>query len=76
MVPEERTLVCVFGRFIAELSFTIASFHTIDTMELSQTIQQSTSVHENLLAALNPEEECEPHADQAFFDWINQNQDG
>ena len=45
-------------------------------MNLSETIRSSTSVHNNLLVALDPEVADGTDVYGAFMDWIDQNQDG
>ena len=44
-------------------------------MNLSETIRSSTSVHNNLLVALDAEVDG-TDVYGAFMDWIDQNQDG
>lgn len=45
-------------------------------MDLGESIRLSTSVHENLLVALDPELTSGVDAGQAFFEWMSQNRDG
>lgn len=45
-------------------------------MNLSETIRSSTSVHNNLLVALDPELADGTDVYGAFMDWIDKNQDG
>ena len=45
-------------------------------MNLAETIRSSTSVHDNLLVALDPEIVKENDFYETFLNWIEHNQDG